>query len=161
MKTTIYVREQDEPIFKRAQEVLGESISGLVIDCLKRKLQEFDHKPEEIDIDIFGENKPKKTVKFLGRWITEELEPGEDENSSIRYTPGLFYCAAITKLGKIAIHEHLEDHDENNYSVLDVYDNFENFENAQESGYHKYPQNVIDGVREGLGMTARVEFLDI
>ncbi len=46
---TIYVKDSDLPMWERAQEKLGESISSVFVECLKERLETEARKRGKID----------------------------------------------------------------------------------------------------------------
>ncbi len=60
---TLYVKDADLPLFERAQEELGESISALLADCLRQQLKARGTRPAKYEYKFVQLPRPPKTLK--------------------------------------------------------------------------------------------------
>ena len=60
---TLYVKDTDLPLFERAQQELGESISSLLADCLRRQLKARGDSGAKYEYKFVQISRPPKTLK--------------------------------------------------------------------------------------------------
>jgi hypothetical protein len=60
---TLYVKDADLPLFERAQEELGESISALLADCLRQQLKARGARPARYEYKFIQIPRPPKILK--------------------------------------------------------------------------------------------------
>jgi hypothetical protein len=60
---TLYVKETDLPLFDRAQEEMGESLSALFADCLRQKLAARGRREGRYEYRFVQIPRPPKIVK--------------------------------------------------------------------------------------------------
>jgi hypothetical protein len=60
---TLYVKEADLPLFDRAQNELGESISALLADCLRRQLESRSTQGAKYEYKFVQIPRPPKILK--------------------------------------------------------------------------------------------------
>jgi hypothetical protein len=60
---TLYVKDTDLPLFERAQQELGESISSLLADCLRRQLKARGVNGAKYEYKFLQISRPPKTLK--------------------------------------------------------------------------------------------------
>jgi hypothetical protein len=60
---TLYVKEADLPLFDRAQNELGESISALLADCLRRQLESRGAQGAKYEYKFVQIPRPAKILK--------------------------------------------------------------------------------------------------
>lgn len=96
-RKNIYIKAEDAEIWERAERLAGESLSQLISDLLRRYVADRASQGEgfpRIIVEAWGEKREQvRLVTFYGRWLTERLWDGDM----------LFYRAALTRRGKIAI----------------------------------------------------------
>jgi hypothetical protein len=63
---TLYVKDTDLPLFERAQQELGESISSLLADCLRRQLKARGDGAPKYEYKFVQIPRPAKTLKNAG-----------------------------------------------------------------------------------------------
>lgn len=104
MKTSIYISEADQPLIERAKSEIGEGLSGLFIDCIRRRLAERDRKDEMREIVLsFCDEKGQPSVKkqFRGRWLFGSETEGVWIKGWDQQRP---FSVALTERGQIAIY---------------------------------------------------------
>jgi hypothetical protein len=60
---TLYVKDADLPLFERAQQELGESISALLADCLRHQLKNRGARAAKYEYKFVQITRPPKTLK--------------------------------------------------------------------------------------------------
>ncbi len=60
---TLYVKDSDLPLFERAQQELGESISALMADCLRRQLKAQGPRSAKYEYKFVQLARPPKILK--------------------------------------------------------------------------------------------------
>jgi len=110
MNRTIYIRDEDVPVWDRAKELAGEKLAPVIVDGLKRFIVEKEAAEaeargfERIEIsfnDSDDHNIPRKKA-FTGRWIFPLRKPVQagGEDSDI-----VACCAvAVTPRGSAVLH---------------------------------------------------------
>jgi hypothetical protein len=63
---TLYVKDADLPLFERAQNELGESLSALMALCLRRQLEAQATGPAQYEYKFVQVPRPPKTLKKAG-----------------------------------------------------------------------------------------------
>ena len=63
---TLYVKDSDLPLFERAQQELGESISSLMADCLRRQLKAHGSGSAKYEYKFLQIPRPPKILKNAG-----------------------------------------------------------------------------------------------
>jgi hypothetical protein len=116
MNKTIYLRDEEGPIWERARELAGDKLSPVIVSALKRFIAEEENKPRDFERillefnDAADHNLPKRKA-FYGRWIlpttnpyTYEQHPGRDDGGCTDY------CAvAVTAKGNAVFYTWSED----------------------------------------------------
>ena len=99
MNKTLYIRDEDVPLWDRARELAGDKLSPVVVESLKRFVAEEEARPKGferivLEFDDAKDNGKPKRKAFSGRWIYSETEPLEidDEQGESRYV----FCIAET-----------------------------------------------------------------
>jgi hypothetical protein len=102
---TLYIRDEDLPIWERAEEIArehGVSLSQHVTQALKRTAPPIidEEDLEEIRVTIGEHNRAEA---FAGRWL---VEPDRDETRTGEegYDAGAYWGVALTKRGSIAVY---------------------------------------------------------
>jgi hypothetical protein len=107
MNKTIYLRDEEEPIWNRARELSGEKLSPIIVSALKRFIAEKDAEVknfERIELrfnDARDHNKPKAKA-FYGRWIFSPTEPKSVTREEREYYDN--YAVAITIKGGAVVY---------------------------------------------------------
>lgn len=115
MNKTIYLREEEGPIWERARELAGDRLSPIIVTALKRFIAEKEAKEHEAkgfdriqvsynDSDAHGILKVKA---FHGKWVFPPSKP-YDEYDDNRDTLHRF-AVAITAKGAAVVHCWRED----------------------------------------------------
>src|SRR5438045_373533 len=103
MKKTLYVRDEDEPIWERARELFGETLSPLIAQQLKLSIQAKEARDAQgkgfqrivIEYSDSANNHMPTKKAFVGWWIFPPDAPleGYDRNLS---PEGPEYAVATT-----------------------------------------------------------------
>ena len=116
MNKTIYIRDEDEPVWDRAKELAGaKGISTIIVASLKKYIQQKEAKEAETkgferitvsfnDSDAHGIPRIKA---FHGKWIYPPAKPEKiyDEDGNTQWS----YSVAITARGSAVIYWVEED----------------------------------------------------
>jgi hypothetical protein len=112
MNKTVYLREEEAPVWERARELSSDKLSPVIISALKRFIAEKEAQQQGFerilvefnDSEAFG--MPKKKA-FYGRWICGPEDPVEvsDEDGDRTY----YASVAETAKGSVVITERSED----------------------------------------------------
>jgi hypothetical protein len=83
MNKTIYVRDEDEPIWDKARELAGDKLSPVIMDGLKRyviqkEAETKDFKRIEVRFEDADDNYIPKAKAFYGTWIIPPDNPFEE-----------------------------------------------------------------------------------
>lgn len=165
---SVYVKDEDLPIWDSAQKAHGKSMSSLITQLLKKHMEERMPTAAEsaemtkITVTTREENSaPLIKQVFTGRWLItpqRAVVPVSDD-PGVSYANGLRYALAVTKKGAVAVYEFGDDPE--GCADLLVYDDFEDIEGAElEMGRPLYPTNVLAAFAEVLNADFVVE-LDI
>lgn len=159
-QTTIWVPEVDVGMFERAKQVLGQSLSQTVRDCVRRELSRhgepvalLGNKPSARIVVTVNDDGAPKRVAFEGRWI---IDPDDPEPGEITPFDRKAFAVALTAKGNVGVYWVKEskykvptDEDETGYGapvfewVADdagFLDFYESFDAAVEAGV---PKNII------------------
>lgn len=155
-KKTIYVRDEDLPLWTEAQKELGQSLSAMFADCLRERLQKAriagSKTMDKITIVQWNEeDDPVVHKSFTGRWLVPPHRDQRADDDSQNWDAGACYGVAETQKGAIAVYcFHCND---GWAPAFDVYDNLEQLKG-------KVPQNIISAAAHSLGIRYEME-LDI
>jgi hypothetical protein len=115
MNKTVYLREEEGPIWERARELAGEKLSPIIVKALKDFVikTEAGRIPdmERIEIsfnDSTSNNVPRKKA-FYGRWIFPISKPFHDELELS--TPRAKFALALTAKSNVVVFDWLENVD--------------------------------------------------
>ncbi len=154
---TIYVKEADLELWKRAQEELGESISSIFSDCLRERLEQKMQAPdvesmEKIQVWLWSPSgQPTISKTFIGEWLIAPHETMYASKDDGEEWPGVCWAIAQTKKGLIAVHSfEVQDRCP---PTLDVY-------RSIESLGKDVPESIIAETADRLGVVYEVE-LDV
>lgn len=156
MNKTIYIRDEDAPVWDRAREHAGDKLSPVIMDSLKRFVAERDAAPkgfERIEVRYLDaeEHDIPKAKAFYGRWI---YPPEEPVTTSDDFRPDYHcYAVAITAKGKVVIYDWMENNEGRWGQYFEV---FESLEDAAVDGRIGY---AARRAMEKIGVP--VEELDI
>jgi hypothetical protein len=105
MNKTIYLREEEGPIWERARELAGDKLSPVIVTALKRFIADEESKPrgfERIVLeynDADDHNLPKRKA-FYGKWVMPPHDAYPPLPSSISPFQSRRQCAvAVTAKG--------------------------------------------------------------
>ena len=104
MNKTLYIRDEDLPVWDRARELAGDKLSPVIVEALKRFVVEKEAQSrgfERIVVeysDSLDHGLPKAKA-FFGRWIIDRKKPLESyDNSSAEE---VFSIAETAKTGVV------------------------------------------------------------
>jgi hypothetical protein len=126
---TLYVRDDDLPLWERAQNYAAErnrSVSAVVTEALKTFLPAEIKAGDMSEIRVETGEEPTITRAFIGRWL---VEPDADGTRTVvdGYDAGTYWGIALTRRGKIAVYSaHCNDR---RAARLDVHDDLDEAEN--------------------------------
>ena len=146
-KKTLYVPDQDAPMWKELEELSGENASALVARLLNDELERLreikkarEGKFSKIVIEYKDNDGTTRKVAFTGRWIVEEYKNN-----------GTYYSVAISE--KFRLFVLIKDNRGAEYQVHDSFETMQDFEG-------KYPGGLLALVADYL-KEDYVEELDI
>jgi hypothetical protein len=153
---TIYVRDEDVPIWERAKELAGDKLSPIIANALKRYVTEREARQKGFErleyefSDADSNGLPRKKA-FYGRWIFPPNEPEHaiDEDTDILYRG----VVATTAKGAVVACTWTEQPGCQSYKRFRVYPSFEEGAKDPESGW------VVKSALQKVGVP--VEELDI
>lgn len=159
---TLYVREEDQPIWDQAKEVIGESLSMHLTNYLRTIVtaQQAATQGANRIVLSFRESGIPRTKAFYGRWLISPDQPFEvwerdSDGDIIPDVPPDYYALAITPKQNIVVFRFGEQKEKGKFDwgELRVFDSFEGANSA------KLPYGLIATAMETLGV--EVEELDI
>lgn len=159
---TLYVREEDQPVWDRAKELIGESLSLHLTKYLRTivRTQQAATQGAERIVLSFRESGIAKTKAFYGHWIISPDQPFEVwerdmDGDIVPDHPSDYYAVAITPKQNIVVFNYGEQKEKGKFSwgIFRVFDSFETANSA------KLPYGLIATAMETLGV--EVEELDI
>ncbi|AEE97691.1 hypothetical protein [Mahella australiensis] len=166
---TIYVKEEDMPIFERAAEIAGDSLSSIITDAVRdyvRRKESEDSGMREIILEIgtwpnHGDSNTKK-VAFTGVSLGEmTLFKGQTNSRDDR---GVDWELYLTKKGKYVVYRRVWSRWQNEssyaeYYILDELPGTDNMIKTKDGEYIEIPAGLVQTAREKEGRM--VEILDI
>ena len=165
--TTLYVKDADLPLVEKAKQKLGDSLSAVFIDCIRKRLEELPPpkgKTGKITVEVRRETgAPTIRKSFEGRWLIHPDNDNlraESDDSGVRWDGKITYGLALTKKGALVVYE--SDPEENDgVATMEIYQDFDELKADEIDGrYPKYPDNVIAAFAQVLGESHTME-LDI
>ena len=108
---TIYVREEDLPVFEEAERLGGDSLSGIIAEALRRfvavkRAEMFGMREHALPVGILcsqGDDDTRK-VRFVGRLLAEaEVLTGQTSSRSSRDDQGTDYKIYQTQAGRVLV----------------------------------------------------------
>lgn len=135
MNKTIYIRDEDVPVWDRAKQVAKDGLSPVIVEGLKRFIADaeaekrgFEH--IEVRFDDADDSGLPKAKAFYGRWIFPPEEPVEVREE---YETDEF-SIAITAKGNVAV-LHRNHHPEGTIERFRV---FNSLSHAASEGEYAY-----------------------
>jgi hypothetical protein len=122
MNKTIYLRDEEGPIWERARELAGDKLSPVIVVALKRFIADKESIPKgferiEVPFHDFDDHDIPKVKAFYGRWIFPPLKPIEQFDDFATY----FYAVAITGKGAAVIFSWIESDEHRRRYQFQVY----------------------------------------
>ena len=159
MNKTVYLRDEEGPIWERARELAGDKLSPVIVAALKRfvaakEAEEAEAKGFERIQVSFRDSEDHgipKVKAFHGKWIFTPDDPlrAFDEEREIATT----FMVALTAKGSVVVHYWKEDQESRWDRRFSVYPSLEAAAADERVNY------AITSAIEKLGV--RVEELDI
>jgi hypothetical protein len=164
--TTLYVKDADLPLVEKAKQKLGDSLSAVFIDCIRKRLEELPPpkgKTGKITVETRRDDgAPTIRKTFEGRWLIHPYNDdlrAESDDSGVGWDGKRTYGLARTKKGALVVYE--SDPENDSRATMEIYQDFDELKADEIDGqYPKYPDNVIAAFAEVLGEDHTVE-LDI
>jgi hypothetical protein len=126
---TIYLPATDVAIWDRVQTECDQSISSIVMDCLKRRIKAV----ERIRVDLYADGDSaaeRRKVAFSGRWLAGSVASGvkreETDDTGLLADSTCEYSLARTAKGKLAVYG-----SSNAFQFLEVYDSWDELQGAK------------------------------
>lgn len=109
MNKTLYIRDEDIPIWDRARELAGDKLSPVVVTGLKKFIAEKEAEEAEsrgfhriaLTYNDSAEHNIPKTKAFIGKWLFPTTEPLELRDSDSYFSS--YYSLAVTLKGNVVI----------------------------------------------------------
>jgi len=118
MNKTIYLRDEEGPVWERARELAGDKLSPVIVSALKQFIAAKEAEPKgfkriEVGFDDSDDHYLPKKKAFYGRWIFSPTAPCYSENDG----PNTYnYAVATTARGNAAFFSWLEDQNGESWS---------------------------------------------
>ncbi|WP_321472157.1 hypothetical protein [uncultured Paludibaculum sp.] len=128
MNKTIYLRDEEGPIWDRARELAGDKLSPVVVNALKRFINESEAKAKgferiEVSFNDYDDHRIPKIKAFYGRWVfppNKAIELTNEEG-----TTSSRYAVAITAKGAAVVYSWKEDEESTWGNSLRVFNSLE------------------------------------
>ena len=173
---TIYVREEDLPVFEEAEKLGGDSLSGIIAEALRRfvavkRAEMFGMQEYTLPAGVLrSQGADTRKVRFVGRLLAEaEVLTGQTSSQDDR---GTDYRVYQTKAGKIIVHWRRwsrwdGEGSSADYAVLDqlpghgaeIYGQIRDDDDYIEPYPEKLPGSLLQDAAEALGQEL-VEFIE-
>ncbi|MBH0778667.1 EXLDI protein [Nocardia bovistercoris] len=144
---TIYVSDDDLPLFQRAQELVGGNLSGAVTTALRRFIELEEGRVEGFEEVVLGVgHNGVRQIRFAGALLGEWQDQNEKRSEHVR--------VYRTRKGKIAMHAHYanwEDYPVDNKNWLNDLKNWRRMLGIGEQDWGDYTFVVVDTVGELKG----------
>jgi hypothetical protein len=162
MRKNIYIRDEDQAMFDKAEALFGDNFSGLIAESVKRFVEVEESKAsglteQEVEVGTYYSGPASddvKTIKFVGRLIADaEAYTGQ---TSERKDRGTDYKLYLTKKGKYLLHAKYWTcwQGEDGQAWYKVYDSL------SQAASDDIPGSLIQEAGEALGMDT-AEYLDV
>ena len=159
---TIYVREEDLPVFEEAERLGGDSLSGIIAEALRRfvdvkRAELFGMQEYTLPVGVLRSqgDDDVRTVRFVGRLLAEAEEfTGQ---TSDRKDRGTYYRVYQTKAGKILIwwknwSRWEGENDVTDYAVLNALPGYDDEVSGKIDDYPiSLPGSLLQAAAEALG----------
>lgn len=125
---TLYVRDDDLPLWERAESYAAEqnrSVSAVVAEALKSFLPAQIKAGDMSEIRVETGEEPVVTRAFIGRWLVEP-DPDRTRTEVDGYDAEFYWGIALTRRGKIAAYS--AHYNGVHPAKLEVYDDFDEAE---------------------------------
>lgn len=113
MNKTIYLRDEEAPIWERARELAGDKLSPVIVAALKHFIAQKEAEPKgferiELSFSDSEDHYVPKRKAFLGKWVFSPAEPFavEDEENPATYNTAV----GITPRGSAVFYSWTNDH---------------------------------------------------
>lgn len=155
-RRNVYVRDEDEDVWERAEKLAGEApMSRIITDALRAYVSGREGAPMQRQVVATMRGGEKITKAFIGRWLIEPDEAYRSEHEGdakleTQVRAGTTFAVGETAKGNIVVYvdaERLE-------AEFDVY---EDYDTAEERGV---PGDVLALAAKRAGIE-RAELLDI
>jgi hypothetical protein len=128
MNKTVYLRDEEVPIWEKARELAGDKLSPIIVTALRRFIAENEASAKgynriELAFDDSDDNNLPKKIGFYGRWIFDlenPLKSRSENDSEYRH-----YSVGETAKGNVFIYTHKEDWESSWAYEFKVYPSFE------------------------------------
>jgi len=80
MNKTIYLRDEEGPVWERARELAGDKLSPVIVTALKhfvaaKEAESKDFERIQLDFDDSDDHNLPKRKAFYGRWVFPPSKP--------------------------------------------------------------------------------------
>lgn len=172
-QTTIYIKEEDLPVFERAKQIAGEeSLSSVIAQAVRQFVTTHETREkgyEEIKL-LVGREDMERTKRFVGRFLAEEeVYVGKTNDRRDRRWKLTAYETAKGKIVIFAKYITLWQH-EMSHSHMLIFNSLEDLQRDAKPGkifdehddYAEipFPGSLLDAIEEALGRDPG-EWLDI
>ncbi len=111
MNKTVYLRDDEVPIWEKARELSGDKLSPIIVNALRRFVAEEEGRPRKHERIEFHYNDTAKhglpsAKAFLGKWLVPPEERWEDAFEAMGKTeddPHIYYAVAITAKDNVVV----------------------------------------------------------
>jgi hypothetical protein len=151
----IYIKESDVPLVERAEKNLppDSSLSSLFVEFLKERFPAGLTRGSKLQKIKLSVGDPPITKVFEGTWLFGNgdrfgIHAEPDENSFVQWSSKVYYSAALTKKGQIAMYEWDEDDETGRMEVFKDFDEIR--EALIDNRYPAYPENILAAVAHAM-----------
>jgi hypothetical protein len=161
---TLYVREEDQAVWDKAKEVIGDSLSSYLTTHLRSVVasHEAAARGKERIVLTFPDEGILRTKAFYGRWLIPPDKPFEKwewnsfRNDYDRSEPPTLFAVAQTAKNRIAVFRFGDRKDDGTFTWGNLW-SFDSFEEANLDSH--IPSDLIASAMKVMGV--QVEELDI
>ena len=138
MNKTLYIRDEDAPVWDRARELAGDKLSPVIVSALKQFIQQKEAESQGfgrlvVTFNDSEQNGVPKAKAFNGKWLISPEKPWIEE----RYLSGedLMECfsVAITAKGNVVVLSWILDVNDDGANQSKLFQVFSCFEEAAEN----------------------------
>ena len=142
MNKTIYLKDEEAPVWERARELAGDKLSPVIVTALKQFIAAKEAEPRgferiEVEFEDADDNRVRKRKAFFGKWVFPESKPFDfthDDGDTD------YYAVAITAKGN---------------AVFLTWTYHERFDHQTARKFHVYPSLVQAAANPNLNLAAR------